>query len=133
VGINVSIFSNSGANDGVGFAVPSDIATAYADAIVSGEPMETAFLGVRGDNVNTEGQAGALITEVTPGSAADESGIEVDDVIVGFGGVSILGFDDLFAQVRAHQPGETVEVIILRDEEQMILDVILGVATESLG
>jgi S1-C subfamily serine protease len=88
---------------------------------------------VRGDNVNTEGQAGALITEVTPGSAADESGIEVDDVIVGFGGVSILAFEDLFAQVRAHQPGETVEVIILRDEEQMILDVTLGVATESLG
>jgi serine protease Do len=110
VGINVSIFSNSGANDGVGFAVPSDIATAYANAIVSGEPMETAFLGVRGDNVNTEGQAGALITEVTPGSAADESGIEVDDVIVGFGGVSILVRRPLRPVRRIIR--ETVEVII---------------------
>ena len=46
IGINVSIFSQSGANDGVGFAVPADIALAYAEAIVSGEPLETAFFGV---------------------------------------------------------------------------------------
>jgi len=133
VGINVSIFSQSGANDGVGFAVPSDIAIEYAQAIVSGEPLETAFLGVEGANVETEGQAGSLIVAVVPDSGADTSGLEVDDVVVGFGGVPILGWDDLIAQVRAHQPGETVEMIVLRDGEEIRVDVTLGVRTEEIG
>ena len=133
VGINVSIFSTSGANDGVGFAVPSDIATTYADGIISGEPIETALLGVTGDNVNTEGQAGALITNVTPGSGADDAGLLADDVVIGFDGVPILGIGDLQAQVRAPQPNETVEVIILRDGEQMTLTVTLGVFEDDLS
>ena len=46
IGINVSIFSLSGANDGVGFAVPIDIAHGIAERVVSGESIVTAFLGV---------------------------------------------------------------------------------------
>lgn len=133
VGINVSIFSGSGANDGVGFAVPSDIALEYADAIVSGEPLETAFLGVRGQNVDTEGQAGALITSVSPDSGAEAAGIEVDDVIVAFDGVPVLGIADLQAQVRAHQPDDTVEVLVLRDGEEIAIEAILGVNTQDLS
>ncbi|HEX6219828.1 MAG TPA: trypsin-like peptidase domain-containing protein [Acidimicrobiia bacterium] len=133
VGINVSIFSTSGANDGVGFAVPADIATTYANGIISGEPIETALLGVTGANVNTEGQAGALITGVTPGSGAEEAGLVSEDVVIGFDGVPILGIGDLQAQVRAHQPNETVEIIILRDGEQQTLTVTLGVFEDDLS
>lgn len=133
VGINVSIFTSSGANDGVGFAVPSDIAMDYAEAIVSGEPIETAFLGVEGDFVETEGRAGALITSVTPGTAADEAGIQVDDVIIFLDGVEIQGITDLAAQVRAHRPGDTVELILLRDGEEITMEVTLGVRPESLS
>lgn len=133
VGINVSIFSSSGANDGVGFAVPADIATTYANGIISGEPIETALLGVTGDDVNTEGQAGALITNVTPGSGAGEAGLVAEDVVIGFDGVPILGIRDLQAQVRAHQPNETVEIIILRDGEQQTLTVTLGVFEDDLS
>jgi S1-C subfamily serine protease len=133
VGINVSILSNSGANDGVGFAVPSAIATEYADSIISGKPLETAFLGVRGADVETEGQAGAVITEVTQGSAAETAGIEVDDVIVAFDDVPVLGWEDLIAQVRSHQPGETLDVRVLRDGQEQIVTVTLGVRTEDVG
>jgi S1-C subfamily serine protease len=133
VGINVSIFTASGANDGVGFAVPANIATTYADAIVSGEPIETAFLGVGGDDVTDEGQAGAVITSVSPDSGAESAGLEVDDLIIGFDGVPILGIRDLIAQVRAHQPGGTVEVLILRDGEEITLTATLGVRTEDVG
>lgn len=133
VGINVSIFSNSGANDGVGFAVPSAIAIAYADSIISGEPLETAFLGVRGADVETEGQAGTLITEVTSDSAADVAGIQVDDVVITFDDVAVLGWDDLIAQVRAHRPGETVDMTLIRDGEHMTVSVTLDVRTEDLG
>ncbi|HEU4319291.1 MAG TPA: trypsin-like peptidase domain-containing protein [Acidimicrobiia bacterium] len=133
VGINVSIFSESGANDGVGFAVPSDIAVTYADGLISGEPIETAFLGVQADNVNSDGQAGATITVVVPGSAAQSAGILEGDVVVGFDGVPILGFPDLVAQVRSHQPGEVVDVIVLRDGVEQTIPVTLGVDEEDIG
>lgn len=126
VGINVSIFTESGANDGVGFAVPSETAMAYAESIVSGEPLVTGFLGVSGDFVNEGGRAGALIVEVLPGTAAEEAGIQVDDVIVSVDGVAIQGIDDLAAQVRAHRPGESVEVVLIRDGEEIVYQVTLG-------
>ncbi len=132
IGINVSIFTESGANDGVGFAVPASIAKLYADAIVSGEPVEAAFLGVSGTQ-NLEGQAGALITEVFPDTAAAEAGIQVGDIVISVGGVSVQGIDDLAAQMRAHQAGDVVELVLLRDGVETVLEVTLGVRTEELS
>ena len=133
LGINVSIFTGSGANDGVGFAVPANIASTYADAIVSDEPIETAFLGVQADDVGTEGQAGAVITAVVADSAAEEAGLEIEDVIIGLDGVPVFGFRDLLAQVRSHQPGDTIEILILRDGDEVTVDITLGVNTEDVG
>jgi S1-C subfamily serine protease len=132
IGINVSIFTMSGASDGVGFAVPSDIAVEYAESIVDGEPIQTAFLGVSVDDATT-GRAGALITEVMPDTAAEEAGLEVGDVVVSVEGVEVLSRADLVAQVRAHRPGSEVEVVILRDGEEMSLEITLGVRTDDLS
>lgn len=135
LGINVSIFTDSGANDGVGFAVPADIVVTYADAIVSDEPIETAFLGVSlvAGDVDTEGRAGAVVETVVEDSAAASAGIQEGDVIVALDGVPVLGGADLQAQVRAHQPGEAVEIIILRDDEETTVTATLGVNTEEVG
>lgn len=133
VGINVSIFSQSGANDGVGFAVPAEIALAYAESIVSGEPLESAFFGVEGEDVASEGQAGARVVAVVAGSSAEAAGLQVGDVVIAFDGVPVLNFPDLIAQVRAHVPGETVEVDILRDGEPQTVEVTLGVRSEEAG
>jgi S1-C subfamily serine protease len=135
VGINVSIFSTSGANDGVGFAVPSDIAVTYADGIISGEPIETAFLGVTvaSDDANTESQAGAVIGTVNDGSGADTAGLQAGDVIIALDAIPVRGGGDLQAQVRAHQPGETVEIILIRDGEEITVQATLGVNTEDLS
>ncbi len=134
VGINVSIFSTSGSNDGVGFAVPANIAVAYADALISGQSIETAFLGVTlGDDVSTEGQAGAVIDSVSADSGAEQAGIQSGDIIIGLGGVPVHGGADLQAQVRAHQPGETVEVLVIRNGEELKLQATLGVYTEEVG
>ena len=132
VGINVSIFSSSGANDGVGFAVPSDIVVDYVESILSGEPIDTAFLGVSGTEFNEEGRAGALISEVTPDTAADEVGLQVDDVIIFVDGVEIQDFFDLSAQIRAHRPGDTVMLTVIRDGEEITFDVTLGARPEDL-
>lgn len=133
VGINVSIFTESGANDGVGFAVPAQIAIEYAESIVSGVPIEAAFLGVQGTNVDTDGMAGSLIVEVVPDSGAEAAGVLVDDVIISFGGVPVLNQGDLVAQVRAHQPGQMVDMVVLRDGVELTLTVTLGTRTEDVS
>ena len=133
IGINVSIFTESGANDGVGFAVPANTVMEYAESIVSGEPLQVAFLGVTGAAAVESGQAGALITLVTPASAAEEAGIKVDDVVISFDSAPIRGIDDLAAQVRLHRPGDTVEIVLLRDGEEMTVTATLGVRSEDLS
>jgi S1-C subfamily serine protease len=131
LGINVSIFSLSGANDGVGFAVPIDVAHDIAERVVSGESIETAFLGVMGDDAQS-GQAGAVITEVTPDSAADEAGLEVGDLVVSLDGVPVQGIVDLAAQVQSHSPGSTVDVVVVRDGQEQTITVTLGERSDGL-
>jgi len=126
IGINVSIRTESGANDGVGFAVPSDIVVEYAESIVNGTLLETAFLGVEGEPSQGD-RAGALITVVVPDTGAADAGLQVDDVVIGFGNVEIFGIGDLAAQVRTHRPGETVELTLIRDAEEIKVDVVLGI------
>lgn len=131
VGINVSIFSVTGANDGVGFAVPSTTVVAYADAIIAGEPLQSAYLGVRIAPA-TGGRAGASVVEVIPDSGAAAAGIRELDVIVAVAGVPILSDQDLQAQIRSHLAGSTVDLLILRDGEEIIVPVTLGVRPEDL-
>ena len=132
LGINVSIFSLSGANDGVGFAVPIDVASDIAEQVVAGDSIETAFLGVSLGNVES-GQAGALIAEVTPAGAADEAGVEVGDLILSIDGVQVQGGPDLAAQVQTHRPGTTVEIVLMRDGEQLTFNVTLDQRPNDLG
>ncbi|CAN5773049.1 hypothetical protein BH23ACT5_BH23ACT5_02970 [soil metagenome] len=128
IGINVSIFSRSGGNDGVGFAVPIGIARDLADAIVSGEPINSAVLGVIGTNSDTD-STGALITEVAPGSGAESAGVRVGDVVETVDGVRVQGIGDLGAQIRTNRPGETVTLGIVRDGESIEIEAELGMAT----
>ena len=129
IGINVSIRTESGANDGVGFAVPSRIVVQHAESIITGTLLETAFLGVEGE-ASSGARAGARITVVTPGTGAADAGLEVDDVVIGFAGVDVFGIVDLAAQVRTHQPGDSVELTLIRDGEEITLEVVLGVRPE---
>jgi S1-C subfamily serine protease len=132
LGINVSIFSLSGANDGVGFAVPIDVAYDIAQAVVAGENIEFAFLGVSGENV-TSGQAGALITEVIDGTAAAEAGFEVNDLVISIDGVRVQGIFDLSSQVKTHRPGELVEFTVVRDGAEITIQATLGVREDDVS
>ncbi|MGH8950845.1 MAG: S1C family serine protease [Acidimicrobiia bacterium] len=134
IGINVSIFSLSGANDGVGFAVPIDVAHDIAERVVAGEEIQTAFLGVILDVEGVEsGQAGAVIAEVTPDSAADEAGLEVGDLVISIDGTAVQSSADLAAQVQTHQPGSTMDLVVVRDGDEMTLTVTLGERPDDVG
>jgi S1-C subfamily serine protease len=130
LGINVSIFSLSGANDGVGFAVPIDVAYDIAQAVIAGENIEFAFLGVTGQTVES-GRAGALIVDVVEGSAADEAGFQVDDLVVSINGNRVQGSSDLASLVRSHRPGELVEFVVVRDGAEVTIRATLGVREDA--
>ena len=115
-------------NVGVGFAIPIDIAKSVADRIVAGESTEAGFLGVEGTDA-TGSQAGAAIGAVTSGSPADEAGLVEADVVVAVDGVQVSSMLDLGAKIRTHQPGETVTLTVLRDGQELDLQVTLVAAT----
>ena len=125
IGINDIIFSRSGGNEGVGFAVPVTRAMQVAERLVSGETIESGFLGVSGQDT-LEGRGGALIESVEPGSAAEAAGIEAGDLIVAIDGSTIEGIEDLAGQVRSRHAGDTVEVwTVVRDGEELTVTVTL--------
>ncbi|HET9203185.1 MAG TPA: trypsin-like peptidase domain-containing protein [Acidimicrobiia bacterium] len=132
IGINVSIFSLSGANDGVGFAVPIDIAHDIAERVVAGEEIQSAYLGVSLGVVET-GQAGALVEEVTPGTGAAEAGLQPGDLVVSIDGVPVQSGGDLAAQIQTHQPGDSVDLEVVRDGAPSTISVTLGERPVNLG
>lgn len=125
LGINVSIYSASGANDGVGFAVPIDRAYRVARAIIEGGSFEPGFLGVTIGPTET-GRAGSVITSITPGTAAAEADLQVDDVVVSVDGDPIGDFVDLAAVVRNYAAGDVVELEVRRGGETFSVELELG-------
>ena len=72
-----------------------------------------------------EGRGGALIESVEPGSAAEAAGIEAGDLIVAIDGSTIEGIEDLAGQVRSRHAGDTVELTVVRDGEELTVTVTL--------
>ena len=69
---------------------------------------------------------GAYVAEVTSGSPADEAGIQKGDIIVGIGGTQITSADGAILAVRSHSIGETVQVTVMRGNDEKTFDVTLG-------
>jgi putative serine protease PepD len=125
IGINDSIQSESGGNEGVGFAVPVDIAAASATRIVQGKSSETGYLGVGGTDP-TLGQPGALINEVVSGSPADKAGLQVGDLVVAINRMQVQSMDDLAAQVRLLGAGQRAQLTVVRDGKEQTLTATLS-------
>jgi putative serine protease PepD len=124
IGINDAIYTLSGGSDGVGFATPIDTAVSVADRLISGEEIQTAFLGVEGTDPTT-GPVGALITGVRRDTPAAAAGLKVGDLVTAYDGQSIQSFTDLGAAVRASQPGDRVTLTVLRADREMTVQVTL--------
>jgi putative serine protease PepD len=126
IGINSAIQTASGSTEeggsiGLGFAIPIDLARSIAGQIVDGETPTHAKIGVRiSSEVATDQitSIGARVQEVTPGSAGDEAGLEVGDIVTELDGQRIAGSDSLVALIRSYTPGETVTLTYLRGDEE---------------
>ncbi len=126
IGINDQIFTSSGGNEGVGFAISIDLAVIIADQIVAGETPVLAFLGVSAGQPPNGDRPGALVQDVIAGSAAATAGLEVGDLIVGVDGRFITDGSDLRARIINTRPGTEVGIEVLRDGASLNLTAILG-------
>ena len=125
IGINDAIFSLSGGNDGIGFAIPIDTALSSAERLVAGEEIRAAFLGIAGTDPDL-GRAGALITEVIPDSAAAAAGLQVGDLIVSYNDSPIESFAALAGLVASSQPGDAVALDVVRGVDEFTITATLG-------
>ncbi len=134
IGMNTSIRTDGflTANIGVGFALPSDTVLLVANRLLAGEPVGTAWLGIRGESL-TDGRAGASIVEVTDGSPASIAGLMEGDLIVSSDGRPIDTMDALRADIQLRLPDMTVTLGFLRDGELLSAIVELGALDEYLG
>jgi putative serine protease PepD len=131
IGINTAIFSETGENTGIGFAIPIATAKKAADQLVNGQSVAKAGLGLSGPSATPNGDAGAYVQSVTPGGAADKAGIKDGDLIVSVDGTPIRGFDELRGLISSHSPGETVTITVVRDGQRIDIDVTLGTLSAS--
>lgn len=123
VGMNTAILSRSGGNQGIGFAVPTNLARWVMESLVSSGHVERGFLGVNIQDLTPElakefklEQAkGALVSEVTPGSPAEKAGVKSGDLITAFNGKEVADSRHLKLQVGATLPDSSVPVKVLRD------------------
>ena len=122
VGVNSQIESDSGGNDGIGFAVPSDTVGKIADAIISGGSVEHAYLGVATEDAT----GGAGLADVRSGTPAARAGLQSGDVVTKFDGTAVASADELRRLVDSKSPGQKVEVTVRRDGKSITVDVTLG-------
>lgn len=130
IGVNDSIITggqsgSEAGNVGVGFAIPIDLAKSVADQLVAGEPIEFGFLGVTTQTADGS-RVGGLVTQVEPGSPADEAGLATGDVVVRVDDSPVASGVDLAAAIKARKPGDTVELTLVRDGEEERVTVTLG-------
>jgi len=123
IGINTAIYSRSGGNNGIGFAIPINLARSVIDDLREKGHVTRAEMGVHITDVDKEAmqalglknRQGALVPQVVAGSAADKAGILPGDVIVSIDGEAIHKAHDLPLRVARHTPGDRVKIGVIRN------------------
>ena len=133
VGINTAITSQTGSYVGYSFAVPSNIAKKVIQDILEYGNVQKGFMGIRPAPVNTRDAIekginnidGVYIEFIEEESAAQEAGIVVGDIIKKVDEIDVHKYPDLTGYLSTKRPGDTLEIVIDRKDEQLILPLIL--------
>jgi serine protease Do len=135
VGINNSIASNGGGNEGVGFSIPINLARWIMDELIVHGRVSRGALGVDLHHDFTQEEAvvlgmerprGAWIDKVYPTSPAGKAGIRPGDVVLRFGGVDVVDLNHLINIVSMAAVGVPAEVIVWRERREVKLQVTVG-------
>ncbi|MGI9258188.1 MAG: Do family serine endopeptidase [Gammaproteobacteria bacterium] len=136
VGINSAILSGGGSigNIGIGFAIPVNMAQNVMEQLIDFGSVRRGLLGVNivtitpeiAESYDLEATTGALVTLVADGSAAEEAGLEIGDVIVSVDGQGVEDADSLRNAIGLMRPGASVEVGVVREGREQSILAVLG-------
>jgi serine protease Do len=139
VGINTAIFSQSGGNIGIGFAIPTNSVKELLPQLKDKGKVVRGYLGTTvqkitpeiADSLSLKQARGALVAEVMKDSPAERAGVKTGDVIVEFDRKEVKDSADLPLQVARVSPGTTVQVKVLRDGKETTLALTVGEMKEN--
>ncbi|HEX9263685.1 MAG TPA: DegQ family serine endoprotease [Candidatus Binatia bacterium] len=136
VGVNSAIFSQSGGNVGIGFAIPIDSAKKVIEQLRKNGRVVRGWLGVRAQDVTPAMAQSfglsrspaemAVVTEVTENSPAAESGVKTGDIIVEFNGKPVPKSHDFPGVIAETPPGQRISLKIVREKKEQTLAVKIG-------
>lgn len=134
VGINTAILSRTGGYQGIGFAIPVNLAASVMESIIEHGRVIRGWLGVgiqdmtpqMAEAFELEEPAGVLISDVTKDSPADKGGFEQGDVVVTYGGSKVDNMNEFRLMVSETRPGERIEIEVLRNGGSRKLKVEIG-------
>ncbi|WP_145053480.1 S1C family serine protease [Lignipirellula cremea] len=135
IGLNTAIASNSGGSEGIGFAIPINMARVVAEQLIANGRVVRAFLGVHLDSQFNAQQAiamglpryqGARLSGITPNSPAERTGLKVADVVVKYDGEIIEDDNHLVNLVGLTPVDKLIEILVWRDRKLVSLKTRLG-------
>jgi serine protease Do len=133
IGINTMIASGSGNFEGIGFALPINLAVDSYNQIVKNGKVSRGAIGIQfGHEQNASllkaygASSGVFVQQVTPGGPAAKAGMQASDIIVGINGHPVQTGDELVQTISATQPGATVNMKVLRDGKTLDVPVKIG-------
>jgi serine protease Do len=143
IGVNTAVSQDA---QGIGFAIPIDIARPLMDLAIAGKPLERPWIGVRyvaitkelAATENLPVDAGVLVSSntndpaVVAGSPAAKAGMQAGDIVVAVDGQPVDRDHDLSTRILPHEPGDTVVLSVLRNGKSMDVSVTLGTFPTSL-
>jgi serine protease Do len=124
IGVNTAIFSQAGGYNGIGFAVPSNIARRIAGQLINKGKVDRGYIGVTMQSIDEKmtshlglpkGQKGVMVTQVVSRGPAAKAGLKEGDVITEVGGKGISSPNELANQVGLKNPGDRVSISAYRD------------------
>jgi serine protease Do len=138
VGINTAIKTSSDGNEGIGFAVPINMARHVMERIITGGKVSRGYLGISMQNIDADlanalgltDQNGVLIDDAEAGSPGAKAGIMSGDVIIAFNGKSVGDANDLLLAVSDSLPGSSATLKLIRNGSAKTITATLGEKTE---
>jgi serine protease Do len=134
IGINSQIFSQSGGNIGIGFAIPATEAKPIIDKLRAGQKIQRGYLGVGIQRLNEDFAAatgvskdqGEIIGSIEPGGPASRSGLRVGDIVTKVNGKQVNPDQTLSSLVANTAPGSTVRLDVIRENKPVAVTATVG-------
>jgi serine protease Do len=138
IGVNTFIFTKSGGSEGIGFAIPIDVAKKIVDEVVRYGRIRTVWIGVRtwdltpylAERLGTVNRQGLYVASLERGSPADKAGVRAGDIIRKVNGTPVRDSDEAYRAIFGANVGDTITLLVEREGKDLTIKLLLEEAPE---